>query len=383
MIYFSRHNRVRAVHFGGQPAVRKHFANLTDWQTELDALHRLTGRVAVPRVLEALPGFLLLERLPCPTLLDELEGQESSAFRPAPWQALCRWLRTVHASAGLVPTDGNLRNFLWDNGQETLFGVDFEHYRPGRLDDALCQVAAFILEYNPSDTPVKRQAAQALTEHLGPVGEQIALRRAMLRERRASKRRDSLGTDFSFILLAGGQSRRMGRDKASLDLLGATLLESQLEKAQMLGVDDVLLSGVREVPGVRCIPDELPDRGPLGGLHACIRQARHEHCIVLGVDTPLLPADALRELATAHLRCNKPITLAVHGEKLEPLVGVYSSALSHPIERLIRDGGAPVRALLRENPWQSFHTELPEVLWSNCNTPEEYQALKQIKIERK
>jgi len=381
MIFFSRHNSVRCITPDGRPIVRKHYADLPDWRAELDALRLLSGRAAVPGILSVLPGFLLMEYLPFPTLLDELERQESSAFHPAPWQALCHWLEDVHAASGLVPTDGNLRNFLWDHSGSALFGVDFEHYRPGLLTDAACRIAAYILEYTPTGTPVKHRAARILSEHFRLSCGQLERSRALLRHTRASMRRSSLGSDFSFIILAGGQSRRMGRDKASLDLLGVSFLESQLETARMLGVDDVLISCPHDIDE-RCIPDELPDRGPLGGLHACMKRARHDRCIVLSVDVPLLPASLLRELAEAHLRSGSPITLAVHEGRFEPLVGIYNSCLADAIEPLIRGGGAPMRALLRDTPWQPFHSALPESLWNNCNTPEEYQTLIQTNTER-
>lgn len=71
--------------------------------------------------------------------------------------------------------------------------------------------------------------------------------------------------DVSFILLAGGHSFRMGRDKAQLCWQGKTFLQHQAEKAQALGVGEILVSGYRggDCPGGWC-PGCLPGAGAFG-----------------------------------------------------------------------------------------------------------------------
>ena len=86
---------------------------------------------------------------------------------------------------------------------------------------------------------------------------------------------------LSGIILAGGQSRRMGRNKSELRLNGKTLLQIQADKLFALGIGDVMLSGAdcAALPGTRVIPDEYAGRGPLGGLHACLKAARNPFCL--------------------------------------------------------------------------------------------------------
>ena len=97
------------------------------------------------------------------------------------------------------------------------------------------------------------------------------------------------------VVLAGGASSRMGRDKSDLTIEGKTFLEMQIEKGRKLGINDILLSGYHgekkyEYP---IVPDRFPGKGPLGGLEACFRKAKNPYCLVLGVDVPLVPADEL------------------------------------------------------------------------------------------
>ena len=366
MIFSSRRNLVRTVEWNGCTAVRKLFASPDDWQHELEVWQSLCGRVAVPEIYISVPGALLMEYLPGSTLLDELDRQEREGFCAAPWLALRKWLKDVHTITGLCPSDGNLRNFLW-NGRN-LFGIDFEGYAHLPFADVLAKIAAFILEYSPRNTMIKQQAAGVLFEGDTSRAQQLLL------ERRQKKH--VLQTDAAFILLAGGKSSRMGCDKASLPFLGSTLMEFQLDKARLLGCRDILVSGEHpEVEGIRSIADIYPERGPLGGLHACLRAADHTSCIVLGVDMPFLPVCELRALLREHQASGAEITIAVHEDRWEPLAGVYDSGLAERIEPMIELSGAPVRALLQRSACRFRRTELRELFWMNCNTPDEWETV--------
>lgn len=180
----------------------------------------------------------------------------------------------------------------------------------------------------------------------------------------------------SAILLAGGRSSRMGRDKAGLPFQGMTLLEWQVQKLQGLGIKDIMLSGPRrEAPGVRVVPDEFPGRGPLGGLHACMKAARCPDCLVLSVDVPLAPPPALMALVRAHRASGAAATLLRHGGKWEPLVGVYRSGLFRRAEPILRGENTAVRRLLDETGFEVLDWPGDEGLFLNCNTPEDYEQL--------
>lgn len=102
------------------------------------------------------------------------------------------------------------------------------------------------------------------------------------------------------VVLAGGLSSRMGRDKAMLHWMGRPLIEHQLAILREAGVDAVQVSGDR--PDYCGIPDAQPQAGPLGGL-ASIAGIRLDDAdlLVIPVDMPLLQAALLRRL-----RCERP-----------------------------------------------------------------------------
>lgn len=102
------------------------------------------------------------------------------------------------------------------------------------------------------------------------------------------------------LLLAGGQSKRMGQDKALLQWKESTLLEHQLSTLRVaIGSDQVYVSGVR--PGTNFIPDETPGLGPIEGLRSTLSYLQKnkigwQSLLVMPLDMPFLPASALKEL---------------------------------------------------------------------------------------
>ena len=371
--FYSRRNQVYPVLWRGQGAVEKHFAGPDDWQRENRLYAVLDGRLPLPKVLAVRPGLLVLEYRREPTLLCELERQEEQGFDPRPWRALAAWLRRCRSLSGQLPEEGNLRNFLWDSSDRQVIGVDLECYGQDTLDRCGARHMAAILTYAPEYTELKRRAAGVLADELN-VPESLAddALRTLL-ARRSSRRTAPL----SGIILAGGASRRMGQDKAGLRLAGKTLLQRQADKLRGLGIQDVMLSGADcpALPGVRVIPDEYPGKGPLGGLHACLRAARNPAALAVSVDAPLVPAAALAHLCRSH---RGGVTVLRHGEREEPLLGVYDRRAADAISARLSAGAYAVRALKKTVCWSCFDYLGPEELLMNCNTPEDFAAAKEL-----
>ena len=176
-----------------------------------------------------------------------------------------------------------------------------------------------------------------------------------------------LPTEISAVVLAGGCSSRMGRDKAALPFGSGTLLTHQAEKLRSLGVDEVLISGTAQG-----VPDVYPHRGPLSGIHAGLLAAKHDAVLFLGVDVPLVPAETLLALIHAH---TSGVTLLEHSGKIEPLIALYDRSLAGKCEAILRTEQTSVRRLLDLTPVKTVAYTGDEVLLTNCNTPETYQEL--------
>lgn len=363
--FYSKRNQVYPCIYCGKAAVEKHFSDPTDWQCERTLYAELEGKLSIPTVLAEREGVLVTRFEPHPTFLAVLERQETEGFDELPWREFARWLERCCAVCGKVPTDGNLRNFLWDAGVQRVIGLDLESLGSIPLSECGAMVIAAVLHYDPAGTPVKKQTAAVLADRLNVPQEQIRSAEQMLLQRRGSRRKP----EMSGIILAGGLSSRMGQQKALLTLEGKTLLEWQIDKLRALGISDIMVSGAFDVPGVRVIADEYPQRGPLGGLHACLKAAKHLSCLVLSVDVPLIPVNVLANICRIH---REGVTILRHAGGEEPLIAVYDSALHGIIEPIIRERGASVRVLQDKVSWNCFDYSGPEELLYNCNTPEDF-----------
>ena len=173
---------------------------------------------------------------------------------------------------------------------------------------------------------------------------------------------------FALLVLCGGRSRRMGRDKASLSCGGMTLAERQAAKARALGVP-VLFCG----PAPGGTPDVFPGLGPLAGLHAGLLACGRPHALVLPADLPLVPAEELLRLARLHLEGGAQATLAVAAGRLQPLCGAYDAALAPRIAAYLASGRRRVSGFLFSVSFRAAPSPLPDSCWLNVNTPEDWR----------
>ena len=135
-------------------------------------------------------------------------------------------------------------------------------------------------------------------------------------------------TNFSAVILAGGQSRRMGRDKAWLSLAGQSLLARQLELVRQLAPAEVFISGRADTNycalGCRVLTDRFPDAGPLAGVERALEATAAPLLLVLAVDLPDLTVPFLRRLAAGCV--GEAGMVPRHADRVEPLVAFYPKA---------------------------------------------------------
>ncbi|MEY2483976.1 MAG: molybdenum cofactor guanylyltransferase [Verrucomicrobiota bacterium] len=130
---------------------------------------------------------------------------------------------------------------------------------------------------------------------------------------------------FSAVLLAGGESRRMGRDKAGIVFGGEPLWRRQLRVLRDLSPEKVFVSARTESSWLpddtELLLDEPPSRGPLSGLTKALIQMQTSHLLVLAVDMPFVTREQLRLLCT--MVSEGRGVVPVIGERTEPLAAIY------------------------------------------------------------
>ena len=183
--------------------------------------------------------------------------------------------------------------------------------------------------------------------------------------------------DASAIILAGGRSSRMGRDKRLLEVDGRPLLTHVFR--QIAGsFSEVLFSVARfgdiDTAGTRQVPDRFGDIGPIGGVATALAESRHQINFVTACDTPQIP---LRFVHTMLRRArDHQVVVPVHPDgRHEPLFAVYRQDVLTDLHRLVGRGERKVRLLF--DHVDTLRIPVPsDVDLRNLNTLADYDAFR-------
>lgn len=199
---------------------------------------------------------------------------------------------------------------------------------------------------------------------------------------------------MSIAILAGGQSRRMGEDKALLRPIqdGPTLIERVADAVEPLSDDLIVVAPPNRgygdlLPRWRIVPDMISDAGPAAGVLSALRAARHEVVLVLPCDAPFISPPLIRFLLERadHQRPVIPWrigdTRQGMGQTLEVMHGVYPRSIAGEIEAAIERGERQVFGIVQGlNPVLVAPAELtrfdPGLLsFRSLNSPDEVAAV--------
>lgn len=184
---------------------------------------------------------------------------------------------------------------------------------------------------------------------------------------------------FSVVLMAGGRSRRMGRDKARLlHADGRELWRRQLSVLRELGAEECLISCRPDQTcfagesGVRRIFDQWPDAGPMGGIVSCLEAAATRRLLVLGVDLPEMTTQGLMYLLD---QCGPDEGAAFHtGRFFEPLAALYVREMVPEGRARLERGDFSLQPWLREGAGKGILKAVPppaefKGCFRNLNSP--------------
>jgi len=190
---------------------------------------------------------------------------------------------------------------------------------------------------------------------------------------------------IAVIVLAGGQSSRMGTDKAMLEIEGKFLLQRVCEVAAFLTSSVYVLTAWPDryrsalTPECQFLLEYSPGNGPLVALTQGLTEIAAEWILLLACDLPLLDADIIQNWAD-RLTEVPPSTLAVvpyQNARWEPLCGFYRKQSLSSLQRFIEKGGRSFQVWLSQIPTIPIAVgETEAVMLSNCNTLEEFEQLK-------
>lgn len=180
---------------------------------------------------------------------------------------------------------------------------------------------------------------------------------------------------FTGILIAGGKSERMGKDKALLFYRGKTFADQALKLLSLFCDRVVISSQHTDWPDTyEVIKDIYPVIGPIAGLHAGLKVSKTVFNLVLPCDLPLMEAGTLNRLVDGIGKSDAAIFR--HEKFAEPLCGVYTSGSLPVIESQIVKGLYSLQELLSKLSVHYIDADENAMKHlRNINTPADYSTL--------
>jgi molybdopterin-guanine dinucleotide biosynthesis protein A len=160
--------------------------------------------------------------------------------------------------------------------------------------------------------------------------------------------RDALASHITGAILAGGASRRLGRDKALTPLAGKALALRVADALAPLVSSCWLITNqplAHAALGLPLVTDLWPFQGPVGGLITALFQARTPWILAAAVDNPFPAPELLARLALLSAETSRPALVCRSPRGLEPFPGLYAVRLLPRLTDFLRQDRRPTRFL--------------------------------------
>ncbi|HSC76900.1 MAG TPA: molybdenum cofactor guanylyltransferase MobA [Pseudomonadales bacterium] len=179
-------------------------------------------------------------------------------------------------------------------------------------------------------------------------------------------------------ILAGGQSRRMGKPKLFLDFRGNTFIAHLLTQLQQQ-VNEVMIAGApdpRQLAdlGVPVLADAEPNNGPLAGIATALAQARREWLLIVPCDNPLLPDNYAARLLRVAREQHAPLVYVRKQGREQPLYAIVQRDLLTSLNNYLASGERKVLPWYESVGAVALDWDAAGLAFNNLNTPEEYAA---------
>jgi molybdopterin-guanine dinucleotide biosynthesis protein A len=190
--------------------------------------------------------------------------------------------------------------------------------------------------------------------------------------------------NFHGFVLAGGESLRMGRDKALLEVGGCEmvvrttrLVESVVGRAVVIGHPEGL-----ESLGLQVIPDDWPGAGPLGGIATALRASSARWNLIAACDLPYLTKAWLDHMVARAESSSADAVLPMNVQGAEPLCAMYHkrceafvrAALERGTRKVTEGLAGVVIEPIELSEWKAFDGD--GLLFKNMNSPADYEEAK-------
>ena len=149
------------------------------------------------------------------------------------------------------------------------------------------------------------------------------------------------------VILSGGGSTRIGQDKAWLKYKGKYLIAHQINLLEYFFKNLVISTNNNSLKqfGYTVIHDEFLETGPIGGIHAVIKNTNFDYYYFLAVDLPCITQSIIDDIINNSAKGN--IVIPKHGKFIEPLCGIYHRKILSRIEKTISRGNYKLMDIIK------------------------------------
>ncbi|MGV7118491.1 molybdenum cofactor guanylyltransferase [Paenibacillus kyungheensis] len=202
--------------------------------------------------------------------------------------------------------------------------------------------------------------------------------------------------NYTGIILAGGQSSRMGQNKALLTIADHTIIE-RVAKALQPVVSSLWIVGNHTADysflNIRSVPDLFPGQGPLAGLHAALSQIRSEWYVVSACDLPFASTVLMQQLIEHTDIKGIQAIIPMQAGRIHPLYAVYHHSVLPSLQLALQHNQLRVRDWLdqqqvhyveieslyqTQSKLQSSFQSISEYSLYNMNDPQSYEQVLRI-----
>jgi molybdopterin-guanine dinucleotide biosynthesis protein A len=155
------------------------------------------------------------------------------------------------------------------------------------------------------------------------------------------------------IILCGGKSKRLGRDKAFVKLEGRNIIERVVDNLAPV-VNELIIVADEEKQSVysslesnlKVVTDKYRDKSALGGLYTGLHYSSYSYSIIVACDMPFLNINLLKYMVS--IADGYDAVIPKIGNYIEPLHGIYSHDCMNNAEKLINENNLSIRGLISQ-----------------------------------
>ncbi len=182
-------------------------------------------------------------------------------------------------------------------------------------------------------------------------------------------------SDVSGIILAGGDSKRMGCPKPFLEICGKRMIDIVLGKLRQIFTEVIIVTDKKEAflnQDCKVIEDVIKDCGPLGGIYTGLNEIDSSAAFFTACDMPNLHNELILRLIDSTDLKRYECTVPKHSKGIEPLHAVYSRQVLPKVEKILSSGKLSLREVLANCRCKYVDVDENELSsFININTPDD------------